>query len=81
MSGWDRLESGRPPLRVSELARLVGYSDRWIQKCLDAGALGYVQPGGAGRERRVPVSEATRLARDLRVLPAEKGEKGEKGEL
>lgn len=64
----DRLAVGRPPLRVSELASIVGYSDRWLRKLMDAGILTYVQPGGAGTERRVPAFEAARLARELKIL-------------
>lgn len=60
-----RLAEGQPPLRVHELAGIIGYSRRYIQKLLDSDTLRHV---GLGEERRIPVQEATRLARDLGIL-------------
>lgn len=61
----ERLESGQP-LRVGQVAELVGYSVRYVQKLIEQGELGYVQRE-PGAERRVPVQEAKRLAADLGV--------------
>lgn len=62
-----RLAAGQPPLRISELARLIGFSREYVRKAIDAGAIEAVQLRGC-TERRVPVQEAVRLARELRVV-------------
>jgi hypothetical protein len=62
-----RLEPGQPPLRVGELAELVGYSERWVQKLMDEKILIFVQVR-PGTERRVPVEAAARLAAQLRLI-------------
>lgn len=61
----ERLADGQPPLRLGELAGLTGYSRRYLQKLMDAGLIDHV---GLGEERRIPVQEALRMARDLRIL-------------
>jgi hypothetical protein len=79
----DRLRDGQPPLRVSQVAASIGYSDRFVQKLMDVGALAFVETPGSmvGRrpERRVPVAEVRRLRLQLAV-GGEKGEQGEQGE-
>lgn len=62
-----RLAAGQPPLRVGELATLLGYSRETVRKWLDAGVVEAVR-GPDGGERRVPVGAALRLAQDLRVV-------------
>jgi hypothetical protein len=62
----ERLRPGAPPLRVSEVARLIGYSPRGVQKLMEAGAVRFVQVH-EDAERRVPVDEAARLAREMGV--------------
>jgi hypothetical protein len=63
----QRLQEGGPPLRVSELAAIIGYSARGVQKLMEAGAVRFVQVH-KDAERRIPVTEAVRLARDLGLL-------------
>jgi hypothetical protein len=65
----DRLQAGRPPLRVSEFAEMAGYSTPTIRKLLDTQALAGVSMPGTS-ERRIPVDEARRVLADLRVIPA-----------
>lgn len=62
-----RLREGEPPLRVGELADLIGYSPRGVQRLMDKGALPFVRLHEDG-ERRIPVAEAAQLARHLGVL-------------
>jgi hypothetical protein len=69
----ERLSEGSPPLRVSEFARMIGYSPTYVRKLLNAGVLACVSlPAGLGRveepERRIPVTEAAKFARELRLL-------------
>lgn len=61
-----RLEDPRP-LRVHEVAELVGYSLPTVRKLIGAGVLRTVAPEGLV-ERRVPITEARRLCRDLGIL-------------
>jgi excisionase family DNA binding protein len=63
----ERLAVGRPPLRVSELARALGVSEPFVRKQIDCEVIRAVTLPGS-RERRIPVQEAERLARDLRML-------------
>ncbi len=63
----ERLREGEPPLRVGELARLIGFSGEYVRKLIRAGTLESVSITGT-IERRIPVREAQRLARDLRLL-------------
>jgi hypothetical protein len=74
----ERLVDGQPPLRVSEVATRIGYSDRFVQKLMRAGAVSFVQ-APCSPERRVPVREVRRLMIQL-CVGVEKGEQGEKGE-
>jgi excisionase family DNA binding protein len=60
-----RLALGSPPLRVHELADLTGYSTTYLRKLVISGALLTVS---IGAERRIPVQEAQRVARDLRLI-------------
>jgi excisionase family DNA binding protein len=62
-----RIAEGAPPLRVSEVASMTGYSVRFVRKLIEAGTLATVCPPG-GSERRVPVQEARKLAAALRLL-------------
>lgn len=56
----QRLLEGDRPLRVGELAGLVGYSSRHLRRMFDSGRLRFVSlPGSA--ERRIPTDEARRL--------------------
>ncbi len=59
-----RLQDPRP-LRVHEVAELTGYSIPTIRKLIEAGALGTVR---VTVERRVPITEARKLCRDLGML-------------
>lgn len=59
-----RLEDPRP-LRVHEVAELTGYSIPTIRKLIEAGAVATV---GLAVERRVPITEARKLCRDLGIL-------------
>ena len=63
----DRLKPGQPPLRVSELARLSGYSVWFIRKLFISGSLAYVSWAGT-KERRIPVDAAAGLLKDLHVI-------------
>lgn len=67
MSLRDRVAEGTP-LRVGELARYIGYSYSQVRKWIEAGELQTVTPPVSGAERRVPVDEAKRLAKALRLL-------------
>ena len=58
----ERLREGAPPLRVSELAELVGVSRGYIHKLIDSGGL---DVGRVGRDFRIPIREAARLAREI----------------
>jgi hypothetical protein len=60
-----RLSEGAPPLRISELSELTGYDPRTLRKLFEAGV---VRTVGLTNERRVPVTEARRLARELGLL-------------
>jgi hypothetical protein len=62
----DRLQDGRPAMRVHEVAAAIGYSRRYVQKLMSAGALATV-PSPSGRERRVPVAEVRRLRTEIRA--------------
>ena len=62
----ERLRKGSgPPLRLSEFATATGYSIRTVRKLVEAGAIETV---GLTEERRIPICEALRVARDLRIL-------------
>lgn len=76
-----RLQPGLPPLRVGELARLTGYSLRYVQKCMECGVLDFVQPGGRDCERRIPVHAAAKLCRELGLMGGEKDAKHAKHAL
>src|SRR5713226_3439347 len=70
----ERLRKGSgPPLRVSEFADLIGYSTRTVRKLIDAGKIDTV---GLTEEERIPICEAQRVARDLKIL--QRGEKSAK---
>ncbi len=59
-----RLAEGQPSLRVGQVAAIIGYSDRYVRKLFDSGVLKGVRLA-EGTERRVPVDEVRRLARQL----------------
>lgn len=62
----ERLRKGSgPPLRISEFATVVGYSIRTVRKLVDEGGIESV---GLTEERRIPICEAVRVARDLKIL-------------
>jgi excisionase family DNA binding protein len=61
----ERLREGEPPLRVGELARLIGFSGEYVRKLIRSGNLPAIL---MGHERRIRVQEAQKLARDLRLL-------------
>jgi excisionase family DNA binding protein len=61
----ERLREGSPPLRVSELANLLGCSRSFIHKLIDAGAL---RTGRLGAHYTIPIQEATRVAREAGAL-------------
>jgi excisionase family DNA binding protein len=60
-----RLEPGQPPVRQGDLADMLGCSTRWLRKLLDAGT---IKPAMIGEERRIPVQEAAKLARDAGLI-------------
>lgn len=60
----ERLAKGTP-LRVSELSKLSGYSDRTIRGWAEEGR---VETVGVGSERRYPVAAAQRLLESIGVL-------------
>ena len=61
----ERIRTNGPPLRLSEFVRLTGYSRPTIEKLIEAGAIETV---GLTDERRIPIREARRIARDLKIL-------------
>ena len=61
----ERLALGNPPLHIVEVARMTGYSRQYIAKLVEHGAILSV---GLGEQRRIPVQEAERLARQLRLI-------------
>lgn len=62
----ERLRKGSgPPLRLHEFAEIIGYSVPTVRKLVDAKAIRSV---GLTEERRIPVREAARIARDLEIL-------------
>ena len=61
----ERLREGAPPLTMGELADMLNCSRRYVQKLIEAGNL---NAGRVGRDYRIPVQEAARLAREARVL-------------
>ena len=63
----ERLTDGKPPLRVGEFALLSGFDPQTVRKLLKAGAVESVGLPGTS-ERRIPVGEARKLLRDLRVI-------------
>lgn len=65
----ERLSKGSgPPLRISEFANLIGYSLPTVKKLVTAGEIKTV---GLTEERRIPVCEAARVARALRIFREE----------
>lgn len=63
----ERLEDGTP-LRLGELATLLGYSREMVRKWADAGALKTVRAPVPRAQRRVSAAEALRFARELGAL-------------
>jgi hypothetical protein len=62
----ERLRKGSgPPLRQHEFAAVTGYSVSTVRKLIDAGS---IQTVGLTEERRIPMTEAIRIARDLKIL-------------
>ena len=61
-----RLADGQKPLRKGELADLLGCSVNYIRKLEEAGTLTTVHCTLI--ETRVPVQEAARLAREMRLI-------------
>jgi len=62
----ERLRKGSgPPLRISEFIRLTGYSRPTVEKLMEAGT---VETVGLTDERRIPVCEAVRIARQLKII-------------
>lgn len=66
----DRLQPGKPPLRISELANLCGTSREYIRKLLKAGVLASTMlprtsTKSGHREHRIPVGAAARFWADL----------------
>jgi len=62
----ERLRRGAgPPMRISEFAAVVGYSVKTVRKLIDAHAIETV---GLTDEQRIPIREAVRVARELRIL-------------
>jgi len=60
----DRLADGKPPLRVSEVAEIIDYSSRFVQKLMDCDALASVRLPDS-TERRIPTEEVCRLREQL----------------
>lgn len=60
-----RLSSGSPPLRVSELAEILGCSRSFVHKLIKSKAL---DTGRLGRDYTIPVQEAERIMREVGVL-------------
>ena len=62
----ERLRKGSgPPLRVSEFAEVTGYSLPTVRKLISSGT---VETVGLTEERRIPICEAARVAKALRIL-------------
>lgn len=61
---WERLAKGTP-LRVGELSKMTGYSDRTIREWAEEGKVDTV---GLGTEKRYPVAAAKRLLESIGVL-------------
>lgn len=62
----DRLRRGvGPPVRVTELAEAIGCSRSYVHKLIEAGS---IEAGRIGRDFRIPLIEAIRLAREAGAL-------------
>lgn len=61
----ERFAEGQPPLRVPELARLVGCSSSYVYKLIKAQV---IEAGRVGTDYRIPVSEAVKVARAAGLL-------------
>jgi excisionase family DNA binding protein len=63
----DRLLKGTP-LRLSELAKYIGYSRAQVYKWADSGAITTVRMPIPGAVRLIPVAEAERIGRVLQII-------------
>ncbi len=54
-----------PPLRISEMAEVIGYSVPTVRKLISENV---IQTVGLTDERRIPVAEAARIATALGIL-------------
>ena len=61
----ERLAEGMPPLRVGKLAELIGFSAEYLRKRIRCGEL---QTIDMGTEKRIPIHEAQRIAREKHLL-------------
>jgi len=62
----ERLRKGSgPPLRVSEFAAVTGYSMPTVRRLIKERSIETV---GLTEERRIPLGEAARVARELGIL-------------
>lgn len=62
----ERLAEGQPPLRIPELAAILGCSVSYLHKLIRAEA---IKAGRIGNRYTIPVSEAERLAANAGALP------------
>jgi excisionase family DNA binding protein len=65
---WERRLSGGAPLRLGELAKLLGFSREHVRKLADAGVVKAIRAERPGAHRRVDVEEAARFAHAEGVL-------------
>lgn len=63
----DRLQPGKPPLRLREFAALCGVDYRTVCKWLDAKVVEFVEMPLSG-ERRIPVAPAASMLRSFGVI-------------
>ena len=71
MSITERLRDGQPPLRISELAPLLGYSTGKLRQLVKSGDIAVVKLRDKDQEEgRIAVAEARRLMVRLGILSA-----------
>lgn len=61
----ERLRGGEPPLRVTELAGLLGVSRGYIHKLIKAET---IEAGRCGSDFTIPIEEARKVARQVGAL-------------
>lgn len=61
----QRFAEGQPPLKVSELADMLGCSRGYLHKLIEAGTL---KVGRVGRVYRIPIPEAVKAAKAVGAI-------------